>query len=132
MHRTSIDRRADRQGRRAQASIAMNAFPNQRRTHLAAPATQEFDMTTFARSLIACALFAVATTAAAGTRVQGNGWTKESAARAAEQRAMQVARDKGTCEITRADLSRCKRESDGTWTCFATADNHGNSCNKRR
>lgn len=79
-----------------------------------------------ASAAVLLSLFAVA--GFAGERVEGNGWTKESAARSAERRACQLARDKGTCEISRANLSRCKREGDGTWTCQATADNHGASC----
>lgn len=68
----------------------------------------------------------------AGEKVEGNGLTKESAARAAEQRAKELAEDKGTCEITRSKLEQCKREEDGSWTCYAYADNHGNACARRK
>jgi hypothetical protein len=72
--------------------------------------------------------FSMASFATAGEVVEGNGVTKEAAARAAEARARDLAREKGTCEITRSKLSQCIRESDGTWTCYAAADNHGSSC----
>lgn len=85
---------------------------------------------TSVRLFLAAAIGALSLSAFAGERVEGNGITKEAAAQAAERRAMALARDKNTCEITRSKLSECKRESDGTWTCYASADNHGSSCKR--
>ncbi|MRW93343.1 hypothetical protein GJ699_25470 [Duganella sp. FT80W] len=81
------------------------------------------------KSAVAVAIFfaGICTAALAGEKVEGNGWTKESAARAAEARARERSREKGTCGITHARLHECIQEKDGTWTCFAWSDNEG-SC----
>lgn len=70
------------------------------------------------------------TAAMAGDVVEGNGLTKEEAVRNAERRAHERARQNNTCHITYAKMSECKREGDGTWTCFAAAAHHGNQCKK--
>jgi hypothetical protein len=57
----------------------------------------------------------------------GNGITKEEAARNADFRAERAAKKKGTC-WTEAKLEKCKKESDGTWTCYASSANHKGSC----
>ncbi|PWF44657.1 hypothetical protein [Massilia glaciei] len=70
----------------------------------------------------------VCSAAMAGDIVEGNGHTKEEATRNAERRAHEKARENNTCHITRVKMSECKRESDGTWTCYAAAAHHGNRC----
>ena len=62
-----------------------------------------------------------------GEKHSGNGPTKEIAARNAETRAEAAAKKKKTC-ITEAKLEDCKKEEDGTWTCYAYSANHPGSC----
>jgi len=62
-----------------------------------------------------------------GEKHSGNGRTKELAAQAAETRAKEAAKKKGTC-ITEVNFDECKEEKDGTWTCYSYSANHKGSC----
>ncbi|OWP61679.1 hypothetical protein CDA63_18235 [Hymenobacter amundsenii] len=72
-------------------------------------------------------LLSISLVAYAGERFSGNGATKEGAAAAAEQRAAKAAKARGTC-YTVAQLEDCKKESDGSWTCYSSVANHKGSC----
>jgi hypothetical protein len=81
------------------------------------------------RRTSAIALLVLPVYAIAGERVEGNGPNKEAAASAAENRANRQAAVKNTC-ITPVKLSECRKERDGTWTCFAAVANHRGSCGR--
>jgi hypothetical protein len=79
------------------------------------------------------AAFVFLTTAAmssfAGEIHEGNGSSRESACEAADRRAEKAATKKGTCATT-CELSSCRKESDGSFTCIATSANHRGSCSR--
>ena len=69
--------------------------------------------------------------AVAGERVEGNGPNKEAGAAAAERRANREAAGENTC-ITPVKLNECRKDPDGSWTCFATVADHRGSCGNRK
>lgn len=84
-------------------------------------------MIRYSKMAILAATLCTASLSFAGERVEGNGLSKESAAQATENRAARQAKARGTC-ASPVKLSECKRESDGSWTCYSTVANHKGSC----
>ena len=78
-------------------------------------------------SLVTFATLALVITAFAGEIHEGTSQYKDVAIERANKAAKEAAKDKNTCWKP-AVASKCKKDADGYWTCYASSANHQGSC----
>lgn len=77
--------------------------------------------------LVTLMTLALTITVFAGEIHEGTARFKDDAIARANQAARDAARDKGTCWKP-AVASKCTKDADGYWTCYASSANHQGSC----